>query len=187
MYNRNLKKELANKNKKIRLYKKEIILLQKQLEYYKNQANIDYLTKLNNRSAIDYNKKYDNVILGDIDYFKKINDEYGHILGDKVLIEVGLVLKKYVSKSDLVCRWGGEEFVILLKNSDDDMAYSKALSIKNEIENLKNKFGFDITMSFGISNTIGRNLDEAICEADKAMYHSKQHGRNMVTIYSLNL
>ena len=79
-----------------------------------------------------------------------------------------------------------EKKVILLKNCNDEDAYNKAIELKNEIAALSEKFGFEITMSFGISRNTGKTLKDAIDEADKAMYESKEKGRNTITIYKLS-
>ena len=178
-------KKIKEKDKIIKEYKKQNELLKKQLEYYKMTAFTDSLTKLNNRRSLENVEKYDSVILGDIDHFKLINDNFGHNIGDLVLIDIGNVFKKYIRESDLVCRWGGEEFVILLKNCNDNDAYNKAIQLKNAVSSLSDKFGFKITMSFGISNISDKTLKVAIDEADKAMYESKENGRNTITVYSL--
>ncbi len=177
------KKKLTNKDIIIEKYKKELILLKKQLEMYKEEAYRDSLTKLNNRRALNNREKYSSIIFCDVDFFKKINDRYGHYTGDRVLIEISNVLKENVRKEDLVCRWGGEEFLILLKNCDIDQTIQKAVLIKKNMKQLSKKFGFNITMSFGIS-ILETSLDTAIDEADKAMYKSKMNGRNRITIYS---
>ena len=180
-------KLLEEKDKLIKKYECEIELLKKQNEYLKQISYTDSLTHLGNRRALEKIDEYDSVIMGDIDYFKKINDKYGHQTGDIVLIEISNVLRNFVRESDLVCRWGGEEFVILLKNCNDKDAYFKAVQLKEEIASLGDKFGFKITMSFGISNIENKSLKTAIDEADQAMYKSKEDGRNRVTVYSLML
>ena len=180
-------KIIESKDKTIQQYKKEIELLKKQNEYYKKVACTDSLTNLGNRRSLEKIDNYDSVILGDIDHFKKINDEHGHAFGDLVLIEISNVLKNSVRESDLICRWGGEEFVILLKNCNNVDAYNKAVQLKEQIALLGEKFGFKITMSFGISNILNKPLKTAIDEADKAMYKSKEDGRDRVTVYSLKL
>ena len=181
------KMQITRLEKNIKLLKKKNKLLKKQKEYYKKIACTDSLTHLGNRRSLEKANDYDTVILGDIDHFKKINDKYGHDLGDLVLVEVSKILKKFVRESDLACRWGGEEFVILLKNCNDKDAYNKAMQLKEQIALLGDKFGFEITMSFGISNILNKTLSAAIDEADKAMYKSKEDGRDRVTIYSLTL
>ena len=161
--------------------------MKKKTEYYKRIAFTDSLTKLGNRRSLEKIDNYDSVILGDIDHFKKINDEHGHTFGDLVLVEVSNVLKNSIRESDLICRWGGEEFVILLKNCNNDDAYNKAIQLKEQIALLGEKFGFKITMSFGVSDMLNKTLKTAIDEADKAMYKSKEDGRDRVTIYSLKI
>lgn len=150
----------------------------------KKELYLDKLTNINNRRILDNVTDFDSIIMGDIDHFKNINDYYGHLKGDEVLIEVSNVLSKYIRDTDIVCRWGGEEFVILLKNCDDTEAYNKALYLKDKISELKDIFGFEITMSFGISNFLfEKPMKDAIDEADKALYKSKRTGRNRVTMY----
>ena len=178
-------KKIKEKDLLIKKYKMKNESLKKELEYYKKVAFTDSLTKLNNRRSLENIEKYDSVILGDVDHFKSINDNYGHSIGDLVLIYIGKILKKYVRESDLVCRWGGEEFVILLKKCSDKDAYNKAIELKKAITDLSDKFGFKITMSFGISKISDKTLKKAIDEADKAMYESKENGRDTITVYSL--
>ena len=179
------KKQLKKKTELIKQYRSQIELLKKEVEFYKKEAYIDSLTKLNNRRSIENASDYDSVILGDIDDFKKINDIYGHNVGDLVLVDISNVFKKIVRKSDLVCRWGGEEFLVLLKNCNNEKAYKKALRLKEEIVKLSEKFGFKITMSFGISKISDSTLKDAIDMADRAMYESKENGKNTITVYKL--
>ncbi len=179
-------KIIQKKNEQINKYKKKIINLKKQNDYYKTMAFTDSLTKLRNRRSLNKIDSYHSVILGDIDHFKKINDENGHNFGDLVLIEVSNILKNSIRESDLVCRWGGEEFVILLKNCSNEDAYNKAIQLKERISQLEEKIGIRVTMSFGVSDISNKSLKTAIEEADKAMYISKEAGRNRVTVYSLN-
>ena len=174
---------LKKKNALIKKYVAENKKMREDLEKYKTAACTDSLTKLSNRRSLEDIHDYDAVILGDIDHFKVINDTYGHDFGDKVLVEIGRILKKFVRETDMACRWGGEEFVILLKNCNTEDAYKRAVLLKDEITKLSAKYGFTITMSFGISNMEGKTMENAIKEADKAMYKSKTDGRNRVTIY----
>ena len=174
---------IKQKNELIKICMIENLKLKKQLEKYKKDACTDSLTQLNNRRSLENKEGFDAVILGDIDHFKLINDKYGHDLGDKILVEIGKILNQYVRNTDMACRWGGEEFVILLKNCNTKDAYEKANMLRKAIIKLSKKYGFTITMSFGISNMNGKTMENAIKEADKAMYKSKTDGRNRVTIY----
>ncbi len=176
---------LIQKDKKIQEYEKEIIQLKKELKYYKTLSYFDTLTNLYNRRILSETDDFDNIILGDIDYFKVINDTYGHDIGDEVLVEISNFLKSIVNSDDIVCRWGGEEFLILLKNCTQDEAFNKANQIKQSLIILKSRFGFNVTMSFGVSSIHDNNIEYAIKNADKAMYESKEKGRNKITVYSL--
>lgn len=159
--------------------------LKKELAKYKEMAYKDTLTSLNNRRSLESISDYDCLILGDIDHFKIINDTYGHLVGDEVLVEISSVFKHFVRETDYVCRWGGEEFLIFLKNCDDEDAYGKANLLREKIMELSDEFGFEITMSFGVSNLSDSTLEDAIKNADEAMYESKHNGRNRVTVYQL--
>ena len=179
-------KIIQSKNEEISYLKKIINNMNKQMELYKKAAYLDSLTKLHNRRIIKELDDYSFLILGDIDYFKTINDTYGHDTGDKVLVEISNIFKEQVDKDDIVCRWGGEEFLILIKNGTEEKALEKAILIKKALIKLKSKFGFDVTMSFGVSR-VDENIEESVKNADRAMYSSKDRGRNRVTAYSLNL
>ncbi len=177
-------KELNKKDKIIKKLENEIEQLKQQVKKYKDEAYVDSLTHLKNRRALENIVDFDSVIIGDIDHFKKINDTYGHLKGDEVLVAISQVLNNYVRETDIVCRLGGEEFVIILKKCSEEEAYKKAMILKEKVSELKKVFGFDITMSFGVSNFLfEKPVKEAIREADKALYKSKRNGRNMVTVY----
>ena len=125
----------------------------------------------------------------DIDYFKRINDSYGHVIGDAVLKEVGNIIKETINKNGNYFRFGGEEFVVLLENITSDDAYKIAedirINIKNSIEiqsfcNLES-----ITISIGLASypTDGLNIETLIDKSDKAMYCAKRKGRNKCQVY----
>lgn len=124
------------------------------------------------------------VIIGDIDDFKKINDTYGHDCGDLVLRQIAQILSSCFRSADAVCRWGGEEFLILLA----DVSKPNALSI---VERLRTAIGstpmvyrntpIHITMTFGMDTfEAGDKLDEIIKRADKCLYDGKRQGKNCV-------
>lgn len=123
------------------------------------------------------------VVLCDLDYFKKINDTYGHPFGDAVLQEVARVLAGTVRKVDLAARYGGEEFALLLEDSDITGACKQAERVRRAINALE--FHHDgsvikISMSFGLASfpQDGENKNELIKKADQALYHAKARGRN---------
>lgn len=159
-------------------------------------SRIDPLTKLSNRRDIFEKLEYEqakyerfgkdfSIILGDIDYFKKINDQFGHDAGDCVLKEVADILKSSIRKVDFVARWGGEEFLALLTETNLSGAARVAEKIKITIEKHKyefNKNPTQVTMSFGVACHAGKNgkIEGLIKTADKLLYKAKENGRNQV-------
>ena len=122
------------------------------------------------------------MILLDIDYFKETNDEYGHLIGDQVLISFSNILNKYTREVDSIGRWGGEEFIIICQNTKKEEAIILAQKLKKIIENYKFKDIGHKTASFGVvSYNDGESLNELLLRADQAMYRSKFKGRNTVT------
>jgi len=168
--------------------------------YYKRLivkgSEIDFLTKLPNRSYVDWRfdelvEKYTHVVvvLADIDKFKLLNDTYGHLAGDIVLKDIAKLMHNNLRKDDVVGRWGGEEFVILLPNA----SHESALEIINRLrENIaQTPFYFSAknpplhtSVSFGISIITKDDctLEELIASADRALYTAKANGRNRVEI-----
>ena len=127
------------------------------------------------------------VIYFDLDHFKKVNDTYGHNAGDFILSELSKLVKSIVRKDDIFCRFGGEEFVILLPNTDARTAYDSAERIRKTVEeNVFNTEGHSLkqTVSLGVSQLQpSMNTPKDFLEdADKKLYQSKQNGRNQVTI-----
>lgn len=141
------------------------------------------------------------LIFTDIDHFKQINDEYGHSAGDQVLIEFGDLLKKNIREFDLACRFGGEEFVILLPQTDQTNAFLLAERLREKTSMAlfgSDKLRIKISASFGISSLMGiddegtgnyddealDNLAETLLTwADEALYRAKKAGRNKVIAY----
>jgi two-component system cell cycle response regulator len=128
------------------------------------------------------------VMLGDLDHFKNINDTYGHAVGDEVLREAAKRLLASVRSYDLVGRYGGEEFLIVLNNCDSSQAMLRAEEVRNGIENnpVQTKRGpLPITMSLGVFASKDWNLhlvEEVLGEADSALYKAKTDGRNCVRV-----
>ena len=131
------------------------------------------------------------VIMGDIDHFKKINDKYGHPAGDYVIKTVATLMQKSYRKTDVVCRYGGEEFLIILPASDLDGAAIASDKVRQLIESYN--FEFDgITIPVHISSGVAQLIvgqesgKDAVARADAALYHSKQNGRNQVSLHMGN-
>ncbi len=151
-------------------------------------SNTDSLTGLKNRRKIDKilneqkNKKF-SIILMDIDHFKQINDNFGHLIGDEILIEVAKLLKHNVNANDILGRWGGEEFLIICKNTSIQEAKSLANRIKTLLENKEFKL-CKITASFGISKAENNlELKDILANADHALYKAKKNGRNQIVLW----
>ncbi len=168
-----------------------VILRNKNIEY-ENIASTDSLTGLYNRYKFHelYLSSYTSMvqrhnemtlILLDIDFFKKVNDVYGHNAGDKTLVQVAHTLLKTLRNIDIVCRWGGEEFIVLLPTANLVHAVSIAQKIREAIERLDINVVGQITASFGVSEVVeGEEMQDAIDRADKALYLAKDSGRNCV-------
>ncbi|WP_072681789.1 diguanylate cyclase [Arcobacter sp. LA11] len=162
-------------------------------------ATIDFLTKIPNRryffelgnklfSLAKRDKTELSLIIIDVDFFKKINDEYGHFIGDEVLKVVSQTIQNTIRSSDLVARIGGEEFIVLLNETSCDGAYIIAEKLRKIVEEenyTSEAFDISITISMGISclnNKDDNELDDILIRADEALYSSKRNGRNRVSI-----
>jgi len=119
----------------------------------------------------------------DIDFFKKINDTYGHIIGDEVLIRVANKIKENIRETDIFGRWGGEEFLIIATNTSLEYGYNLALKLCNVLEDEIKIKDINVTASFGVTQIKDDDKDENVLlnRADTALYSSKENGRNMVT------
>jgi diguanylate cyclase (GGDEF)-like protein len=160
-------------------------------------AATDPLTKLYNRRYFTQTAKHIfdlarrekkdlSLIMLDIDKFKNVNDTYGHDVGDMVIVALANQLIEYHRQSDIACRFGGEEFVILLPNTSLDNAVSLAQDIRLDVENLNiqtNNSQLKFTISLGVSKVNFNdeiNIEKALKRADDALYDAKRSGRNMV-------
>lgn len=158
-------------------------------------ATTDRLTGLANRQAFDLlapqaileQSRSGAPLLAmmiDIDEFKLVNDRHGHLAGDAVLQQVAAIIRGNLRKSDIVCRWGGEEFLVVLKNASEEQGLLLADKIRNAVE----LYGFRhedqliaVTLSIGITTChSGDTIDQMIARADRALYAAKAGGRNLV-------
>jgi len=164
---------------------------------YEYQANSDSLTgKYNHRFFVKKATKYFaskklherpiSLIMCDIDFFKRVNDTYGHNAGDKVIKHFSDVLAKEVRTEDILARIGGEEFVVLLEHVELNRALAIAETMRNNTQNLKVKYensSINITASFGVFTTRGgHSLEDCFKKADSALYKAKDNGRNQVCV-----
>ncbi len=165
--------------------------LAKQNEELLEEINYDSLTHLHNHGycfgrieeEINRFERYRVpfvLIMLDVDHFKTINDTYGHLVGDKVLRKVAQTLKENVRKSDLVGRYGGDEFIIMLVETEKEEGKVVAESIRKTIQNLTFEEDFQITVSMGICEYHDGNVDSIINDADVSLYNAKLSGRNRV-------
>ncbi len=168
------------------------VLLEDKNREYQTIASTDSLTGLYNRykfselylsSLLAMRQRHNDMslIILDIDLFKKVNDTYGHNAGDKVLVQVSHALLKTLRNIDIVCRWGGEEFVVLLPTASLENAYALAEKIRTYIEELEIDVVGHITASFGVARVLeSDDMQSVIDRADKALYLAKASGRNCV-------
>ncbi len=170
------------------------------LEYIRDLrfiATRDFLTGLYNRRHFFEvgekiflracrSKKALAVALTDIDFFKKVNDTYGHDVGDIVLKRMGRILNDSFRASDLVARFGGEEFCFLVPNVDSDTALNIFETLRQRVENevivLPDNTPLQITTSIGVCISFEANLEMALNKADKLLYEAKKNGRNRVIL-----
>lgn len=178
----------------------EIQSLKSELDYARRQATKDPLTGLNNRRGFDQaiqestasshsNPEPFCLLLLDIDLFKVINDTYGHLVGDKVLTGLSKVLAKHVRGSDYLCRYGGEEFAIIMSETLITGAFTVAENLRKSVEKLRLKqvktgqqIG-QVTISIGVASfRTGETVEGLIDRCDKALYRAKSLGRNRSVI-----
>ena len=173
-------------------------ILRKKLEY---ESTHDPLTRLFNRryfneicntkiSKLNINNSEFSLCLLDLDFFKAINDTYGHQIGDKVLHKIGQLLLGFIRSTDLIFRYGGEEFIIILFDMDEAAAAVIANRLRKRCASLKivcdNLLIENITLSIGVSSypKHGRNIKTLLKKSDTALYQAKQTGRDKVCIYN---
>ncbi len=121
------------------------------------------------------------LVIIDLDHFKKINDNYGHLVGDAVLKKLGTILKENVRKYDIVSRFGGEEFIVLFPNTNLERAKMVSERLKRNIENNKEMMRYKLTTSGGVSTYHKNdNVTRMKQRADKALYRAKNNGRNRI-------
>lgn len=157
-------------------------------------ASIDPLTKVFNRRAVDEHlqnleKTHEvsengySIAIGDIDFFKKVNDVYGHDAGDAVLKELASRFVNFMRSRGIVARWGGEEFLFIFENANGDQAWDALESLREQIEKepvYYQEQEIKMTMTFGVEEYAGGAFADTIKKADMKLYRGKQNGRNKV-------
>ncbi|MBH8612126.1 GGDEF domain-containing protein [Pseudomonas mohnii] len=180
----------------LRAAQNEIVALRDKLKQASLVAMLDGLTQVFNRDT--FNRLLEQslndtphglaLVMLDIDHFKQFNDQYGHLLGDRVLQHVGQVLRDLLPPQAIVARYGGEEFCVILKEcSDLDSAHAFAEQLRLKVQSLRikarsiDKVLDTITASFGVALfEAGDNLETLLTRADDALYQAKRSGRNQV-------
>ena len=193
-----VEKQLRLANERLQFQLIEIGTLQSKL---RSQAIKDPLTDIFNRRYLD--ETFDRelaraareiypvcVIMLDIDHFKKVNDTYGHEAGDSVLKALARRLSSRNRRGDFVCRFGGEEFVIVMPNMEMDTAFKRAEELRAALNSLYvpyGRFNLTITISMGIANypANGEDREAVLRAADRAMYAAKKAGRDHILTYDL--
>ena len=193
--------EVKALQEKIKAMEAEAAYIRKRLKEERGKALRDALTQLPNREAYDERfelemerwKRYQKpttLVVADIDFFKKINDNYGHLSGDKVLQIIAKELRNRVRKTDFVARYGGEEFVMLLPETDLDTALMVVEKVREMVGRLPFHFrdeNIQITMSFGLiefkdgyAEDDPKEIQQSVLfeRADEALYRAKENGRN---------
>ncbi len=197
-----MEKKIASRTAKLQQALQDVKYLK---ERYESMSMIDDLTGLFNRRyfyaqaavIISSLERYGQglcVLILDLDFFKKINDTYGHMTGDQVLIDVAATLKEEMRDSDILVRFGGEEFVVVFTNTDCQNGFIFAERIRKSInalswnlddEQVKITVSIDMTcLDAAESSKPGINIDHLIHCADVALYRSKAEGRNRSTIFT---
>ncbi|MBF0200383.1 MAG: diguanylate cyclase [Desulfamplus sp.] len=182
--------------------KKELDQAIKHSKDLETKLNQDPLTKVYNRRA--YNKRMSDemerflrygtifsILVLDIDFFKKVNDTYGHVIGDKCLQEIARRTAPLLRKNDMLARYGGEEFVIIMPETPSGGALKVAEKIRKNIEKIEflyKKETIKMTVSIGVSqvNSGDKNHEKVFERADKALYRAKQEGRNRVVVAAVD-
>ena len=162
-------------------------------EKLRNQALRDPLTGLYNRRYMEdclqrfvrlaeRENREISLIMVDLDHFKRLNDEHGHSFGDQVLRDAAQALTGSLRETDIVCRFGGEELVVILPDCPLERAADKAELLRLRIEELSNTHGADISASFGVASLphTSQSVPDLLSAADQALYKAKQGGRNQV-------
>ncbi len=166
-------------------------LTRRQLE---KALTLDYLTKAYNRNKLKdicdeagskllvAAEKETYILVVDIDFFKCVNDTYGHDGGDKALVYLVETIKSCIRTTDYVIRWGGEEFIVILQNCPGEKARFIAENIRKKVQEGEGAF-CPITVSVGVSRYDGKDYHTAITQADEALYTAKKNGRNQVVCF----
>lgn len=179
-------------------YFRKIVTAYIESDIHIKNAYYDHLTNIGNRRSVDNWLEQElknaattnslfSIIYFDIDHFKKINDVYGHDVGDQVLKEMAVLVASMLQPNDKFGRWGGEEFLVLLTGRDLDESTDLAKSLRQKIDEHSFQHVEHVTSSFGVATYQSNDVAKTIIKrADEALYFAKNNGRNMVISSGLN-
>lgn len=200
LYSNNMQQTVQTLHKRLEESHREVDSLRNEVSRAREEAMIDGLTGLANRRSFDralanhlarsgMESPGPSLLIADIDHFKRVNDTYGHLFGDKVIRAIATILRDNVKGKDLAARFGGEEFVIVLPETSLEGAHSLAEKIRKIVESSRikragsNEIVANVTISLGVAcRHPGEVEQQLIARADAALYQSKQQGRNRVTL-----
>lgn len=183
----------------ILFYFKQVVTAYIESDIHIKNAYYDHLTNIGNRRSIDYwlereidhaaNKNMPfSIIYFDIDHFKKVNDVYGHEVGDHILKEIAVLITTKLQPNDYFGRWGGEEFIILCAGRSLDETVALANLLRQTVEEHSFQHVEHLTSSFGVATYQSNDSVKTIVKrADEALYFAKNNGRNLVASSSLDL
>jgi diguanylate cyclase (GGDEF)-like protein len=190
-----LSKDLKNHSDEVTILSKKVHKLEQELEKARNDSKEDYLTKLYNKRALDefmnvkeaeferYGHNFSIVML-DIDHFKAVNDNYGHDAGDAVLGAFAKILKEEARSVDIVGRFGGEEFMVILSETDTNGGVIFAQKVRKHVQKARFMYKgerIEVTVSCGVSERkVHTSLRSVVNSADEYLYKAKKDGRNQV-------
>lgn len=166
--------------------KLENLVVHDQLTGVYNRNKLQELSTPDGEQLIFQKELPVSIFIIDIDFFKKVNDKYGHEAGDSVLVHMAQTLKNSVRSSDYVIRWGGEEFVIIVPGCKAECGVKVAEKIRKNVEESDNGI-CPITVSIGVAIYQGGNYHDTVEKADMALYEAKSRGRNRVEEYQEGL
>ena len=165
------------------LTKKELILRLKTTDKLTSTLNKRYMTQkiTEEMNALNEENRWISLMMIDVDNFKELNDRFGHVAGDKLLEDVAAAIRKNLSNEDLLARWDGDEFLIMLKNQNTDEVQQKAYNMQDEFKDSNNTHFEEITLSIGFAHIYKpAQTEKAIDLVDKLMYIAKTSGKNKV-------
>lgn len=194
-HTKSLSHDLRIHSKEVAILDKKVKKLEKELEKAKDASKEDFLTKLYNRRALDeymeikegeyerYGHNY-SVVMFDLDHFKAVNDKYGHSAGDAVLSAFAKILKHEIRNVDIVGRFGGEEFIAVLEETDAEGGFIFAEKVRKHVQKARFMYKGDriaVTVSCGVGERkLNTSLKNTINSSDNFLYKAKDNGRNQV-------